>query len=66
MIEHLKSASNPSADSAASHQVRETVAAILAAVEMHGEQGLREYSERLDHWNPPSFRLSEDQVRASV
>jgi sulfopropanediol 3-dehydrogenase len=42
--------------------VRATVTEILRAVEQEGIVGVRRYSERLDGWNPDSFRVSSDEI----
>jgi sulfopropanediol 3-dehydrogenase len=43
--------------------IRETVAEMLDAIEREGDAAVHRYSERLDRWNPPSFRLSPDELR---
>lgn len=46
-------------------EVRDTVSEIIAAVERGGTDAVREYSRRFDGWDPPSFRVSpEDVARA--
>jgi sulfopropanediol 3-dehydrogenase len=47
---------------AATQQVRDTVSEILLAVEREGAAAVRRYSERLDSWSPPSFRVSEGEA----
>ncbi len=44
------------------HEIRATVSEILSAVEREGEVAVRRYSERFDGWNPPTFRVSADEV----
>src|SRR3954464_8141690 len=51
---------------AVSDQIRPTVSEILLAVEREGEAAVRRYSERLDNWNPPSFRVSPEEVDAAA
>ncbi|GAA4249282.1 histidinol dehydrogenase [Dactylosporangium darangshiense] len=46
--------------------VAATVAAVIADVQERGDEAVREYSERFDHWSPPSFRLSEEDVERIV
>ncbi|HYF18552.1 MAG TPA: histidinol dehydrogenase [Ramlibacter sp.] len=53
-----------SADDAA--QVRDTVSGILADITARGDEALRELSAKFDQWAPASFRLSEDEIQASV
>ncbi len=47
-------------------EVAETVAAIIADVRDRGDDAVREHSDRLDGWSPPSFRLASEQVEAIV
>jgi len=42
--------------------VRTTVSEILLSVEREGLAAVRRYSEKLDDWNPPSFRVSDAQI----
>jgi sulfopropanediol 3-dehydrogenase len=42
--------------------VRRTVDEILRAVEKEGLEGVRRYSEKLDDWNPESFRVSQEEI----
>lgn len=42
------------------------VADVLADIRERGDAAVREYSERFDHWSPPSFRLSKEAVEAIV
>jgi sulfopropanediol 3-dehydrogenase len=39
---------------------------MLSRIEREGMVAVRAYSERLDRWNPPSFRVSEDAIRAAA
>jgi sulfopropanediol 3-dehydrogenase len=55
MPEYLKRAAP--APAAVTQGVRDTVSEILLAVEREGEPAVRRYSERLDGWSPPSFRV---------
>ncbi|RFA22739.1 histidinol dehydrogenase [Subtercola boreus] len=60
MIIQLKSARRSNADD--ERAVRTTVEEIIAAIETGGDQAVREYSSRFDHWSPASFRLTDDDV----
>lgn len=64
MREYLKKAvpRPPEADD----DVRRVVAEILAAVRDEGDAAVRRYSQRLDRWSPPSFRLSPADIEAAV
>jgi sulfopropanediol 3-dehydrogenase len=46
--------------------VGETVAAIIAAVRAGGDDAVREWSEKLDNWSPPSFLVSEQELDGIV
>ena len=46
--------------------VAETVAAIIAAVRERGDDAVREYSARLDGWEPEQFVLSVDEIERCV
>jgi sulfopropanediol 3-dehydrogenase len=47
-------------------RVEQTVRTIIDAVRDRGEEAVREYSEKLDRWNPESFRLSDAQIEEYV
>jgi sulfopropanediol 3-dehydrogenase len=63
MARYLKERTGISAETWA--EIRATVSEILSAVEREGEPAVRRYSERFDRWNPPSFRVSPDEVLAA-
>jgi sulfopropanediol 3-dehydrogenase len=44
-------------------RVRAAVAEILERVRQEGDQAVRHYSRQFDSWDPPSFRVSEDEIR---
>jgi sulfopropanediol 3-dehydrogenase len=50
---------------AAGEEVRQTVSEMLLEIERRGAAAVREYSRRLDGWDPPSFRVGEEDVRAA-
>jgi sulfopropanediol 3-dehydrogenase len=45
-------------------QVRDTVATILLDVERDGAEAVRRWSEQLDDWSPPSFRVDDAVLRS--
>jgi sulfopropanediol 3-dehydrogenase len=55
MTEYLKKAAPIQAENLA--QVRDTVAEILEAVRSKGEEAVRYYSRKFDHWDPPTFKV---------
>lgn len=60
-MEYLKKAAPSS--SGDRQQIKETVSQILADIEREGTDAIRRYSAKYDEWNPPSFRVSSDQIR---
>ena len=62
MAEYLKRAEPAGA---AGDEVRRTVSEMLLEIERRGGAAVREYSRRLDGWDPPSFRVTEEDVRAA-
>jgi sulfopropanediol 3-dehydrogenase len=61
MITYLKRGQPPQPDDVA--QVQATVVEILARVRAEGDVAVRAYSQRFDGWNPPDFRVSDDEIR---
>lgn len=47
-------------------EVTSTVSAMLHAIERQGMDSVREYSRRLDDWDPPSFELDERQIAEAI
>ncbi|MFM8665763.1 MAG: histidinol dehydrogenase [Betaproteobacteria bacterium] len=66
MIRHLKRGQDAASLAAADGQVRATVETILADIEMRGDQAVREYSKRFDHWDPADFLLSQDAIAQAM
>src|ERR1700724_2202290 len=66
MPRHIKTAALAGQQDEADAKTRATVEAIIADVRARGDAAVRELSERFDKWSPPSFRLSEDEIRALV
>ncbi|MGH2712495.1 MAG: histidinol dehydrogenase, partial [Thermoleophilaceae bacterium] len=63
MPEFLKRAAEP--PPGAGEEVRRTVSEMLIEIERRGEAALRDYSRRLDGWDPPSFVVSGEEVGAA-
>ena len=62
MAEYLKGAiEKPEQDIS---EVREAVSEIIERVKKEGEAGVRYCSKKFDKWNPKSFKVSEDEIRA--
>ncbi len=47
-------------------KVRATVEQILNDVRQRGDAAVRELSQRFDRWDPPSFRLSQQEIESIV
>lgn len=47
-------------------EIQRTVEQILREVETQGDAAVRAYSEQFDHWSPPSFRLSAEEVERAM
>ncbi len=62
MIEFLKKAPPAAADAA---RVHDTVAGIIADVRTRGLGAVREHSRTFDGWDPPSFRVSAEEIEAA-
>src|SRR5437762_11822994 len=66
MPRYIKTAALAGQQDEADAKTRATVEAIIADVKARGDAAVRELSERFDKWSPPSFRLSDDEIRALV
>lgn len=62
----IKQGINPETVQQADEKVRVTVEGILGEVQRRGDAAVREFSEKFDHWSPPSFRLSPTQIEALI
>ena len=66
MITMLKSGRPAGLREANDAQVRSTVEEMLNDIEARGEAAVRHYSEQLDGWSPPSFRLGQAEIEACI
>ncbi len=66
MTEVLKHGATAEETEAVEAQVKSTVEEMIAQVRKRGDAAVREYSEKLDHWSPASFRLSREELDALV
>src|SRR5216117_2429853 len=62
MARYLKTGRPPEQATADAKKVRDIVTGIIEDIESRRETALREISEKFDKWNPPAFRLSEQQI----
>ncbi len=63
MAEYLKH--TPMYSRQVTDAVRATVSEMLERIEREGEDAIRHYSRELDGWDPPSFVVDADDVRAA-
>src|SRR6187402_1556755 len=66
MARFLKRGMDASAIKAADAKVRETVEGILAQVEDHKDQAIRELSKQFDNWEPADFRLTPAEIEKAI
>ena len=66
MIRILKPGTDADSVRDADIEVQKAVDAILADVESRGDEAVRAWSEKLDRWSPPSFRLTEEEIERAV
>ena len=66
MPRHIKSAALAGEQEEADAKTRGIVEGILADVKARGDVAVRELSEKFDKWSPPSFRLSDAEIRGLV
>jgi sulfopropanediol 3-dehydrogenase len=62
MAVHLKRAEPPGAER---QGVERTVSEMLLDIERRGAAAVRDHSRRLDGWDPPSFRVSREEIDAA-
>ena len=43
-------------------EIRATVSRIISEIEKEGEAAVRRYSRRFDDWDPPTFRVSQEEI----
>lgn len=66
MITPLKKGKTVEVRAELNDQVRVTVTQIIRDIEERKEAAVREYSEKFDKWNPPSLRLTQDEIQACI
>ncbi|MFT4197877.1 MAG: histidinol dehydrogenase, partial [Pseudoxanthomonas sp.] len=66
MIRQIKQGKPAEAKAELNAQVRDTVEKIIADIQARGETAVREYSEKFDKWNPPSLRLTQEEIQACI
>lgn len=66
MIQVLKAGKSTAAKSEQQGEVRRVVENILTDIASRGEQAVREYSQKFDHWSPADFQLSASEIQACL
>jgi sulfopropanediol 3-dehydrogenase len=64
MIKYLKKGPTQEEKVASNKKVQTIVEDIISNIETHGDEAVREYSEKFDKWTPKSFRLSKEEIAA--
>ncbi|GFF53421.1 histidinol dehydrogenase [Aspergillus udagawae] len=64
---HLKSRADTASNSTAPQvDVSTIVKGVIDDIRANGDAGVRKYSERFDNWSPASFKLSREDIEASI
>jgi sulfopropanediol 3-dehydrogenase len=66
MIRYLKRGKDAQSQADDDSKVRATVESILSNIETRGDDAVREYSKKFDHWDPADFRLSQAAIETAV
>jgi sulfopropanediol 3-dehydrogenase len=64
MIRYLKKGPSATEKETQNQQVRGIVEGIIKNIEENGDTAVREYSNTFDKWNPKSFRLTKEEIKA--
>lgn len=62
MAEYIKQGKPQGEKHREQREIATRVAAILADIEVRGEEAIRSLSQQFDNWSPPSFRLSDQEI----
>lgn len=66
MVRYIKKGKSINEIQIEDNKVKEVVSAILEDIGQNGDKKVREYSEKLDGWNPLSFRLHKEEIEKIV
>jgi len=64
VADYLKQAEPWASES--SDAVKQTVSEMLSRIQREGLDAVRDYSRRLDDWDPPSFVVEDATIRSGV
>jgi sulfopropanediol 3-dehydrogenase len=66
MAKVLKPGISDEAAHAADVKVQQVVAGILEDIRLRGDEAVRELSVKFDNWDPPNFKLSDEQIQEVI
>ncbi len=66
MIKQIKKGITYAESKESDAKVRALVESMLDDISMHGDRAVREYSFKLDHWSPKSFKLSKNEIERII
>ena len=66
MIRYLKRGKDAQGRAQDDAEVRATVEGILKDIEQRGDEAVRAFSRKFDSWDPASFVLSPDEIKAAI
>ncbi len=66
MSKQLKSPTGAGSSRTSDPAVADVVREVIEEVRTHGDDAVRRYSEKFDHWSPESFRLDREQIEELV
>jgi sulfopropanediol 3-dehydrogenase len=66
MAKILKPGISDEAAHAADVKVQQIVAGILEDIRLRGDDAVRELSIKFDNWDPPSFKLTDEQIQEVI
>lgn len=66
MKQYIKKGMEQGAVQQAGKAVQTTVQEMIADIEKRGHQAVRDYSKKLDNWDPEVFRLSQSEIDACI
>ncbi len=66
MAKILKPGISDEAAHAADVKVQQIVAGILEDIRLRGDEAVRELSIKFDNWDPPNFKLSDEQIQEVI
>jgi len=66
MVRYIKSPAEVPAPAATGFDVSSIVKGVIDDVRANGDNAVRKYSEKFDRWSPPSFKLSQEDIKKII